>query len=237
VLRQIAKLTFSPLGVQLDGSGLPVTVKGSEARATAAKISNVVAGVFGKGWDSEIKLPPTLPGAGGYSVDFVLVAVDPIGTVLSIVPVEVQTIDTTNSYKASVNALRANRTIVPSTFGMNWENVNKRILPQLIIKGLMLQAERLCAHGIFFVTPKPVYDRIMLRLGGEARLREIPRQPGSITFVRLDYHGHPQAGNQAALATLPLRTISTSDMSLAFITPENLPPAGSYETLVRARIR
>ena len=125
---------------------------------------------------------------------------------------------------------------MPSGFGMNWENVNKRILPQLIIKGLMLQAEALCRDGIFCLTPTVVFERIMARLGGEQRFRHIPRQPGSITFVRMDYGPPPAQGTVAPLAPAPYMTISTSDLSLAFITPENLPPAGAYEKIVRAKL-
>ena len=43
-----------------------------------------------------------------------------------------------------------------SNAGMNWENVNKRILPQLIYKGHVLRREELCRKGLFFVCPKHV---------------------------------------------------------------------------------
>ncbi len=42
-----------------------------------------------------------------------------------------------------------------SKAGVNWENVSKRILPQLIYKGYVLRRERLCSKGLFFVCPKP----------------------------------------------------------------------------------
>ncbi len=100
----------------------------------------------------------------------------------------------------------------------------------------MLQGERLCGHGIYFLAPEPVYDRIMLRLGGPQRFRQIPLQPGSITFLRYDYGQAPPPGQTASLAPKPPMTISTSDLSLAFITPENLPPAGSYEAKVKAKL-
>jgi hypothetical protein len=236
VLRRIADTAFASFGPVLDGSGLPDLVPGNTARVQAAAAGQPVVGVFGHGRGGEIRLPPAQPAGARYSVDFVLVAVTPTGDPAGIVPVEVQTIDTTGSYAPSVAALENGRAIVPSGFGMNWENVNKRILPQLIVKGLMLQGERLCGNGIFFVTPTPVYNKILERLGGARRFREIPRQPGSITFICLDHAATPGHGHvEQLIETRPL-TVSTSDLSLAFITPENLPPAGSYETLVRQRL-
>lgn len=211
---------------------------GSEVRKVARSLGKSCVGVFAQKWDSEVKLPAAVEGGARYSVDFTLVCVDSQGNMLGFAPIEVQTIDTTNSYKASVEALEFNRSSVPSKFGANWENVNKRILPQLITKGLMLQGEKFCKSGIFFVTPGPVYDRIMRRLGSESRLRQIPLQPGSITFIRMD------PDFEAAVDGFPMplhvadpRTISTSDMSLAFITPDNLPAAGAYEQALLKKMK
>src|SRR5699024_8980057 len=116
-----------------------------------------------------------------YSVDFTLVVVDATGALVAFVPIEVQSIDTTGSYQASLAALRHGRKTVTSTVGLNWENVNKRTLPQLITKGQILQGEPLCTKGPFFVTPEPVYDKIMDRLGGPSHFRHVPLQSGSIT--------------------------------------------------------
>ena len=52
---------------------------------------------------------------------------------------------------------------------MNWENVNKRILPQIIYKGHVLRLEERCTKGLYFVCPKQVYSRIRERLGGNLR--------------------------------------------------------------------
>lgn len=239
VMREIADEAFAQFPVARGVDGLPTLVPGNTARATAAQTGQHQVGAFGQGWanSGEIKLPPAMPGGARYSVDFVLVVVDPAGDLQGFVPVEVQSIDTTNTYAPSIAGLAAGRQIVASNFGMNWENVNKRILPQLIVKGLMLQGERLCTTGIYFVTPESVFQRIMLRLGGLNRLRQIPQQPATITFLRFDQ----DVQNHVHGAPVPLRrlnpvTISTSDMSLAFISPENLPAAGAYEQKIAARL-
>ncbi|ODR25445.1 NotI family restriction endonuclease [Mycolicibacterium porcinum] len=237
-LRDIASDAFSEFNIRSDENGQALLVHGDRAREEAMGSGQNQVGVFGQEFSGEIKLPPAMPGGARYAVDFTLVVVDPSGDLLAFTPVEVQTIDTTGSYQSSLKALCDDRTVVPSTFGMNWENVNKRILPQLIIKGLMLQGERLCGTGMYFVTPEPVFDRIMLRLGSVDRLRRIPKQPGSITFVRYRYAYEETAlsGTPLTLVSLDDITISTSDMSLAFISPENLPAIGSFEASIRARM-
>ena len=79
------------------------------------------------------------------------------------------------------------RRVVADTVGLNWENVSKRIIPQLIYKGQVLQREDLCRSGLFFVCPKPVYDRVLNRLGGTQRIPRFPMQPASIHFIAYDY--------------------------------------------------
>lgn len=237
-LQAIAAETFAQFEPLIDeATQQPVLLPGDQVKAVAVADGRARVGVFGHGWANEIQLPPAMEGGARYSVDFTLVCVSDHGQLLGFVPIEVQTIDTTGSYRPSIEGLEAGRQQVPSTFGMNWENVNKRILPQLIVKGLMLQGERLCHNGIYFVTPEPVYDRIMRRLGGTRRLRQIPRQPGSITFVRYQQDKDAaEPGSPVPMAVSQAVTVSTSDMSLAFITPENLPPAGSYEERILKKL-
>jgi hypothetical protein len=194
-------------------------------------------GVFGGSFASEISLPPAIAGGAKYKVDFTMVLVDEHGRLREFVAIEVQSIDTTNSYGVGLSALERTREVVTTGVGLNWENVNKRILPQLIIKGLVLQGEERCTKGMFFVTPETVYQKIMTRLGGNNRLRRIPMQPSSITFVRLahDFPGSA-VGEPMKMRFLEEQTVSISDMSLAFISPENLPVAGAYGRSIQAKL-
>ncbi len=142
--------------------------------------------MFGKRWGGELRLPQK-DGINSYFVDWILALLDAEGNLVEFVAIEVQTIDTTGNYRASRAALLTEeRDIVQSSVGLNWENVNKRILPQLIYKGQVLQREELCRKGLFFVCPTPVYDRIMRRLGGADGLVRYALQPASITFMAYD---------------------------------------------------
>lgn len=142
--------------------------------------------VFGHGWGGELRLPQR-QGTGSYFVDWVLARLDGDGELQEFTAIEVQTIDTTGKYSDAQRALRTDRTIVADTVGLNWENVSKRIIPQLIYKGQVLQREELCRTGLYFVSPTPVYRRVLNLLGGKDRIPAFPSQPAAIHFVAYDY--------------------------------------------------
>jgi hypothetical protein len=151
-----------------------------------AKAEKGAVAVFGQGWGGELRLPKR-KGTGSYFVDWVIARLGASGELCEFTAVEVQTIDTTGSYKSAYEALLENRGIVSDTVGLNWENVSKRIIPQLIYKGQVLQREDLCRKGLYFVCPSPVYNRVLLRLGGIDNLPDFPPQPASIHFLAYDY--------------------------------------------------
>lgn len=177
ILRDVADRAFT--------AGLPLR-PGKSASEVARSTGAPVVAVFGKRWGGELRLPQK-DGVNSYFVDWILALLDATGNLVEFVAVEVQTIDTTGNYRASRTALLSEtRDIVQSSVGLNWENVNKRILPQLIYKGQVLQREELCRKGLFFVCPAPIYERIMRRLGGSQGLVRYALQPASITFLAYD---------------------------------------------------
>lgn len=151
-----------------------------------AKEEGGAIAVFGHGWGGELPLPKR-QGKGSYYVDWILARLDGDAELVEFTAIEVQTIDTTGSYKNARAALLNNRSIEKDTVGLNWENVSKRIIPQIIYKGQVLQREELCRSGLYFVCPKPVYDRVLERLGGKEKLPQFPTQPAAIHFVAYDY--------------------------------------------------
>lgn len=181
VLHDVAKIAFEE-DFEL--------IKGEKASARARKKQAPVVAVFGKRWGGELRLPQR-DGTGSYFVDWVLALLDTSGRLKEFVAVEVQTIDTTGNYRnGREGLLTPERTNPTTTVGLNWENVSKRILPQLIYKGQVLQREALCRKGLFFVCPQPVYTRIMARLGGTGGLIRYALQPASITFLAYEHEGH-----------------------------------------------
>ena len=142
--------------------------------------------VFGHGWGGELRLPQR-QGTGSYFVDWVLARLDGKGNLVEFTAIEVQTIDTTGKYSAAQKALKKDRSIISDTVGLNWENVSKRIIPQIIYKGQVLQREELCRTGLYFVCPTPIYKRVLNRLGGKDKIPTFPTQPAAIHFVAYDY--------------------------------------------------
>jgi hypothetical protein len=74
--------------------------------------------------------------------------------------------DTTGNYHANWLAYSKERKIIPdSEHGMNWANVWKRLIPQLILKGSIAATSKLCKQGHYFVVPDQVYQRFERLIG------------------------------------------------------------------------
>jgi len=201
-------------------------VPGNQARVVAANNETAVIGVFGKRWGGELRLPKK-SGHGNYFVDWILALVSKEGKLEEFVAVEVQTMDTTGNYRNGRDELlKGNRTDIKTSVGINWENVSKRILPQLIYKGQVLQREKSCRRGLFFVCPKPVLDRIHDRLGGA--LPSFPAERASITFVAYDYDNKPRLPDGVPI---PLKIVDILPTSV-----EKLKEAFSTVTLSESNV-
>lgn len=223
ILEDVAEIAFGP-GFEL--------VIGRSAQQIASRIDRTVVGVFGKYWGGELPIPKR-GGKGAYYVDWVLALISPSG-LDRFVAVEVQTIDTTGNYHDSLNALRADRNVVKSGAGFNWENVNKRILPQLMQKGQVLERESHCKEGLFFVTPEPVLQQILTRLTGDQHdLPRYPLAPGSITFLSYDANLElPADGKPLQLVQRTRFTTSVNQIAQALATPRALPEPDVYSRAI-----
>lgn len=212
-------------------------VAGPKAASVARAKQEAVVAVFGKRWGGELRLPQK-DGAGSYFVDWVLALLDANGKLKEFVAVEVQTIDTTGNYRNGREGLLSPERTNPTTSaGLNWENVNKRILPQLIYKGQVLQREALCRKGLFFVCPSPVYTRIMARVGGSTGLIRYALQPASITF--LSYEHNIEEGFVDG-ATVPLKALAPHSTTVYKLQEAfnnvTLPDENVYRTAIEAAL-
>ena len=197
-----------------------------------AKKENGAIAVFGHGWGGELRLPQR-KGVGSYFVDWVLAYLDKKGVLREFTAIEVQTIDTTGNYRLAREALLNGRKIESDTVGLNWENVSKRILPQLIYKGQVLQREDLCKTGLFFVCPNPVYERVLNRLGGKERIPRFPTQPASIHFISYDYvNERPRDGKIPSLGIIEEHCTTVYKVQEAF-SALDLPEGNVYRDAIR----
>ncbi len=198
---------------------------------------------FGQKQGHEIRISyKELKGASKFSIDWILAKVDEQRNLEGFVAVEVQTVDTTGNYQQAfwdlANA-HDRRVIkgVPrppkAAASFNFENVNKRILPQLITKGHILRREPLCNKGLFFICPTAIHERMMTRVG---HLDDYPIQSGSITFLAYSID------ETSDLLPRPLildkvTTTTTDQLYLALSSPKQLPPQGVYEHAIRKALQ
>lgn len=225
VLAEVAALAFG---------GAVELVPGQSARTTTGDPGKIKVAVFGKRWGKELRLP-NRGRSGGYFVDWVLARLDDQGELQEFVAVEVQSIDTTGNYQAERAAyMRGEDFAGSSTAGFNWENVNKRILPQIIYKGHVLRRERLCRHGLFFICPTPVYKKIKERLGG--RLLRYNLQPGSLSIMWYDIGQPVPHGEVRQLDFGGIFTTTVDQVANAFTSPSNLPEENVYEAAIRSEL-
>ena len=225
VLSDVAKAAFG---------GDVELIPGNVARHRKVALGKIKVAVFGKRWGKELRLR-NRGRSGSYFVDWVLARLNEQGGLEEFVAVEVQSIDTTGSYRKERDAyLRGEDFPGQTTVGLNWENVNKRILPQIIYKGHVLRRERLCRQGLFFVCPKPVYDRILERLGGN--LLTYTLQPGSLSLMWYDLGPPAPEGQSRELQFKGNLTTTVDQVALAFTSPANLPDENVYEAAVLAEL-
>lgn len=223
ILLEIAQEAFGPK-VRL--------VSGVESARLNHDGMNVV--VFGKRWGRELHLPQRA-GIGSYFVDWLLALISPSGALQEFVAVEVQAIDTTGNYRAERAAHMTGQLFTGlSKAGVNWENVSKRILPQLIYKGHVLRRERLCSKGLFFVCPKQVKDKIIQRLGGS--LLDYGLQPGAMTFRWYELGGDLGQGSHRDVLFAGQLTTTVDQVATAFTSPTNLPDAGVYQKAIESEL-
>lgn len=237
------------IAVQAFGAGVTLTTSEEIARlkAMGALTGNEVA-VFGKYWGSELSIPqPQVADeegeVGGFFIDYVLARLSPAGEMEEFTAVEVQTIDTTNSYREQSEAFFSGQPFIDrrgnnpgwSNAGLNWANVSKRILPQLIYKGYVLRRERRCGKGLFFVCPTAVLNKIRGRLG--TKMLEYPIAAGTITFQAYDLGPDVSPGRRRGLVKGETFTTTVEQVAYAFVSPVNLPPMGVYETAIVAALK
>lgn len=201
---------------------------------------NTIVAVFGKGWGGELRLPGRSKARGmherpiaGVFVDWILARLDSNKQLVEFAALEVQTMDTIGSYREERAAHLAGEPFSGKSASPNWANVNKRILPQLIYKGHLLEREALCNSGLFFACPQPVYQRILGTLGDD--LAEYPIKNSTLTFCAYDL-GPAERGRPRTLVRSTTRTTTIQQVQIAFSSPKGLPDAGAYERAIRAAL-
>ncbi len=174
---------------------------------------------------------------GSLSIDWILAKIRK-QKLIEIVGIEVQSIDITGNYRdawhACKNLSKANCTkVLPSSqHGLNWANVHKRLIPQLIRKSLIFSRSTLCKSGLFFILPEIVYKKFEEVVGSD-----IPtvKNASSHTLTVLTYELGPKVkqGKQRQLQQVRKARFTLDEFSKRFITGPNLPAGVELDNAVR----
>lgn len=143
------------------GKDIPFYTFGEYIDKRTESTDMVVA--LGQNSGKEVKLGRSL------SMDWVLAHIKK-NKLVEYIGIEVQSIDITGNYrdcwhgyKDLENAITPN--IPSSAHGLNWANVHKRLIPQIIRKGLVYSKSDLVKSGLYFIVPDEVYKKFEELLG------------------------------------------------------------------------
>ncbi len=158
---------FALKGVVRDATGVALptyTADEYSQRKQSKRLPNDYVVMLGQNSGSEVKLDNN--DAVKLNLDWVFARITD-QRLASIIPCEVQSIDTTGNYSANWEAYRDELPQIPdSNHGMNWANVWKRLIPQLILKGAVASTSNLCHLGHYFIVPDRVYLQFEKLVGG-----------------------------------------------------------------------
>ncbi len=168
-------------------------------------------------------------------MDWVLAKVEG-GHLGAYVGVEVQSIDITGNYRDNwygyKNLTESSGLIPKSDHGMNWANVHKRLIPQLIRKGLIYAGSNLVGSGLYFVLPEIVYRKFEDVIGSDIPLVD-SGGPDVLTVHTYGLSDPVAYGEQRHLVLHREIRFRLEEFSQRFIAGANLPSGGDLDNAVR----
>ncbi len=176
--------------------GYQLIVGGNFENLTSkAKSSPNPAVAFGHNSGNEI----SVNSYGKMSMDWVIQTYDSSNGLnpKEFIGIEVQSIDITGNYRenreAYVNYRQGNSigSVADSGHGLNWANVHKRLIPQIIRKGNIYRKCDRCS-GFFFLVPESVYLKFEALLGNLPRAVEPSKE--TLTVMTYGLGGHVSDG-------------------------------------------
>lgn len=149
--------------------------------------------------------------------------------------VEVQSIDITGNYRDAWHAyknIESNTGPIPSSeHGLNWANVHKRLIPQIIRKGLVYSRSKLVSKGLFFIVPEAVYQRFEDIIGDIPLINKPSRE--TLTVHTYELGEAVPYGQQRELKLSREICFLLEDFATRFVTGPNLPSGEELDNAVR----
>ena len=151
--------------------------------------------------------------------------------------IEIQSIDITGNYRDAWHGYKnlpnhPDADIPSSCHGLNWANVHKRLIPQLIRKGVVYSRSKLVSNGLYFVLPDIVYKKFEEVVGTDIPAENAPSNE-ILTVFTYELGANVASGKQREL--LPVRQLrfSLDEFSNRFISGPNLPTGEDLDDAVK----
>jgi hypothetical protein len=211
--------------------GVPFKMYG-EYIAKRGEIDECVVAI-GQNSGKEIRLGNTL------SMDWILAHIKD-GELKDYAGIEVQSIDITGNYRdawhAYHNLPRNPKAVIPqSGHGLNWANVHKRLIPQLIRKGLVYSRSSLVKRGLYFVVPDAVFKKFEAVLGDLPQVADA--RTDTITVFAYGLGAEVGAGQQRKLVMKRKSRFLLKDLSEKFISGATLPSGKDLDEAVKSMLQ
>lgn len=193
---------------------------------------NVVV-ALGKNSGKEVKIGSKL------SMDWVLALLNN-GKLKEYVGVEVQSIDTTNNYRSNWEAYKgldsSSHYIPKSEHGMNWANVQKRLIPQLIRKSSLFKKSKKVKRGFYFILPYVVYKKFE-NLLGEFKEDSCSNDNETLNIHAYDFSGVVNGDGTKEIVLKRNVRVRLKDFIERFLTGYDLPAGEVLDMTVLKQLR
>ena len=171
------------------------------------------------------------------SMDWVLAKISG-AELVEYIGIEVQRIDITGNYRYAWHAYNnlklhtGTQTTPSSQHGLNWANVHKRLIPQLIRKGVVYSRSKLVKKGLYFILPDIVYLKFEEIIGSDIPLVDNADHE-TITVYTYQLGEHVDHGQQRQLVGVRKLRFKMEEFSNRFISGPNLPQGGELDAAIR----
>lgn len=166
------------------------------------------------------KIAPEVKMAGFGNVDFVIADVGPDKKVKQFLSVELQAIDITGSVMPAYLALRSGGALAKRpTYGLNWDNVYKRYITQLIRKGYFHHHWK---SKIVAVIQEQIYQNIVER-ADFMRSKDVKKDTVNIIFMTYRFEDDTQKPGQMKPVLVTVEGTSHANLQQAILYKE--PPS------------
>ena len=184
---------------------------------------------LGQNSGKEVKIGTSL------SMDWVLARIEN-GKLAEYTGAEVQSIDITGNYR---DAWHSYKNITPSTslipsseHGMNWANVHKRLIPQIIRKGTIYSRSNLVNSGLYFILPDIVYRKFEEIIGVDIPL-QTSKGKDILTIHTYELSPFIKHGQQRSIQLKRNIRFSLEEFSRRFISGPNLPSGEQLDNAIK----